>query len=60
MFKASELPFAQVEQAIVEYKDGKTLKAIAKEFNCSIPTVSKIPKDKGVTVRPKGRQKKVS
>jgi hypothetical protein len=59
MAKRLELTIAQLENAVVEYKDGATLSDVAAGLGCSIPTASRILKKEGVEVRGRGERKKV-
>lgn len=53
--KLTEEQAAKVE---TEYKDGASLKELAGKLNCSIPTVSRLLKKRGVEIRARGRKKK--
>jgi len=48
-----------LDEVVKKYEAGATLKQLAEEYSCSIPTVSRALHAHGATVRPKGRRKKV-
>lgn len=47
----------QVGRMVAMYTgEEKSLNAIAKEFDCSVGTVSRVLKSNGITMRPRGRR----
>jgi len=42
-----------------QYEEGKTLKVLARDLGVSAPTVSKLLRSVGASIRSKGRRKKI-
>lgn len=61
MGKLSKLDTDKQEVIVEMYRDdGKSLKEIATEYDCTPPTVATFLRSKGVIVRGKGKRKKVA